>query len=30
MIEGDKRQSIQNRGIKMFNGIIAAEGPMAL
>lgn len=25
MIEGDKRQSIQNRGIKMFNGIIAAR-----
>lgn len=25
MIEGDNRQSIQSRGTKMFNGIIAAR-----
>lgn len=26
MIEGDKRQGIQSRGTKMFNGIIAVIG----
>lgn len=28
MIERDKRQGIQSRGTKMFNGIIAARGDM--